>query len=160
MDEMELRERWQYYISSWTRAEPTEGINRSRLQKVVLARNLPANDAESDGGFAPKPLSFNEELILKICLNTSKIIYEKGTSNYFIYNIAASTEEERAKHAERQKTLTDARNQRFYEKMVMNNAWMKDLSQEEVQKANEDYQKWKDDAVTPPARGEAAVSNE
>ncbi|EOO00743.1 putative histone deacetylase complex protein [Phaeoacremonium minimum UCRPA7] len=159
MDEMELRERWQYYISSWTRAEPTEGINRSRLQKVVLARNLPANDAESDSGFAPKPLSFNEGLILKICLNTSKIIYEKGTSNYFIYNIAASTEEERAKHEERQKTLTDARNQRFYEKMIMNNAWMKDLSQEEVQKANEGYQKWKEDAVTP-AHGDLAVGNE
>uniref|UniRef100_A0A8H7TVK4 Sin3 C-terminal domain-containing protein n=1 Tax=Bionectria ochroleuca TaxID=29856 RepID=A0A8H7TVK4_BIOOC len=37
-DDMQLRERWQYYISSFIRIEPTEGIPRSRLQRVVLAR--------------------------------------------------------------------------------------------------------------------------
>ena len=49
MDEMELRDRWQYYISSWMRTEPTEGVSRSRMQKVVLTRNLPSGDADSDG---------------------------------------------------------------------------------------------------------------
>lgn len=152
MDEMELRDRWQYYISSWTRAEPTEGVPRSRMQKVVLTRNLPSGDADSDGEFQPKAISYSEGLVLKICLNTSKIIYDKGTSNYFIYNIAGGSEEERARQEQRSQSVTEARNQKFIEKMAMNSPWMKNLSQEEVQQAKEAYRKWKDEGILPPQR--------
>ncbi|MDA4131815.1 MAG: hypothetical protein OK454_01640, partial [Thaumarchaeota archaeon] len=80
MDEMELRDRWQYYISSYMRVEPTEGVNRARLQKVVLTRSLPSSDGgDEEHAGPPKALSFDEGLVLRICLNSSKIVYEKGT---------------------------------------------------------------------------------
>jgi paired amphipathic helix protein Sin3a len=153
MDEMALQDRWQYYISSYMRVEPTEGISRNRLQKTVLARNLPSNDADSDDGNAPKPLKYDEGLTLRICLNSNKIAWEKGTSEHFIYNLDPENEEERIKSEEHAQAVTEHRRQRFREKMVMNNAWMRGLSQDEVQKVNENFQKWLHDGVAPTSNG-------
>lgn len=156
MDEMELRERWQYYISSYMRVEPTEGIPRSRLQKTVLARNLPSSDVDSDDGTAPKPIRFEENLVLRICLNSNKIVWEEGTSEYFIYSTEPESEAQKAEAAERAAALTENRSQRFREKFVMNSPWMRDVNQDEVQKANEKFQRWFKDGVAPTseARGE------
>ncbi len=155
MDEMERRERWQYYISSYIRVEPTEGVGRNRLRKTVLARNLPSNDADSDDGNAPKPLKFDEGLILRICLNSNKIVWEKDTSEYFLYNLSPENEEEKKKAEEHAQAVTEHRKQLFREKMVMNNAWMRGLRQDEVQKVNEKFSKWFNEGVVPTsARGE------
>ncbi|KAI1855557.1 hypothetical protein JX266_000422 [Neoarthrinium moseri] len=149
MDEMELRERWQYYISSFMRVEPTEGVPRSRLQKSVLARNLPSSDVDSDDGNVPKPLQFEENLVLRICLNSNKIVWEEGTSEYFIYNTVPELPEEKAAADERMSALHEHRDQRFKEKFVMNSPWMRNVNQDEVQKANEKYQNWLKDGVAP-----------
>jgi paired amphipathic helix protein Sin3a len=146
---MELRDRWQYYISSWMRTEPTEGVSRSRMQKVVLTRNLPSGDADSDGDYQPKAISYSEGLVLKICLNTSKLSYAKGTSNYFIYNIDGGSAEEREEREQRRQLVREVRNQKFTEKMAMNSPWMKNLSQEQVQHAKEAYEKWKTEGIPP-----------
>ncbi|RWA12585.1 hypothetical protein EKO27_g2541 [Xylaria grammica] len=149
MDELERRERWQYYISSYIRVEPTEGVSRDRLRKTVLARNLPSNDADSDDGNAPKPLKFDEGLTLRICLNSNKIAWEKDTSEYFIYNLSPENEEEKKKADEHAQAVTEHRKQLFREKMFMNNAWMRGLRQDEVQKVNETFSKWYNDGVAP-----------
>jgi paired amphipathic helix protein Sin3a len=149
MDEMERREQWQYYISSYMRVEPTEGISRDRLRKTVLARNLPSNDADSDDGSAPKPVKYDEGLILRICLNSNKIVWEKDSSEYFVYNLAPENEEERRKEEEHAQAVTEHRKQLFREKMVMNNAWMRGLRQDEVQKVNERFAKWTNDGIAP-----------
>lgn len=167
MADMKPQDRWQYYISSYLRTEPTEGVPRSRMQKVVLTRNLPSGDADSDSDYQPKAIAYKEGLGVKVCLNTSKIMFEKGTSNYFVYNIAGGSEEERATREERSRTISRVRNSLFIEKMAMNSPWMKNLSQEQVQQAKEDYQKWKDEGIPPPQRtddeellGHAAVHDE
>ncbi|KAI1384125.1 uncharacterized protein F4822DRAFT_418790 [Hypoxylon trugodes] len=151
MDEMELRERWQYYISSYMRVEPTEGVPRSRLQKTVLARNLPSSEVDSDDGDVPKPLAYDEGLVLRICLNSNKIVWEKGTSEFFVYNTEPEDGNEKAAVEEQHRVITDHREQRFREKMVMNNAWMRGMSQDKVQKVNEGFQKWLKDGVLPGA---------
>lgn len=153
MDNLNLPEQWQYYISSWTRSEATEGIDRRKMKKILLTRNL-SHDADSDNGCTPKPLAFNDGLVLKIDLKTAKIAYKADTSQYYIYNLPGCSDEDRAKYEERHRTITEARNQRFMEKMVLNNKWMKNLSQEEVQLVKEEYQKWKDEG-TPPAEAGA-----
>lgn len=151
-DEMERKEQWQYYISSYMRIEHTEGVVRSRLQKVLLERNLPsgANDSSEDG-YTPKPVVVHEGLILRICLLSYKIVYEKGTADYFIYNTpASSSHDEGAEFNEdNQLLMKELREERFKEKMVMNSPWMKNMSQVEVQRINEEYQKWKDEGVLP-----------
>jgi paired amphipathic helix protein Sin3a len=149
-DEMERKEQWQYYISSYMRIEHTEGVIRSRLQKVLLERNLPsgANDS-SEYGYTPKPVVVHEGLILRICLLSYKIVYEKGTADYFIYNTLPPfrDQEERDFQEEKQVFMRELREERFKEKLVMNSPWMKNMSQVEVQKINEDYQRWKDEGA-------------
>lgn len=153
MDEMELRERWQYYISSYMRVEPTEGVPRAHLPKTVLARNLPSSDVDSDDGNTPKPLKYNEGLVMSICLNSNKIVWEKDTSEFFIYATEPEDDADRARAEELSHAVTEHRDQRFREKMVMNNAWMKGMSQDEVQKVNENFQKWFKDGVSSSANG-------
>lgn len=151
MDEMKLRERWQYYISSFIRVEPTEGIPRSKLQKVVLTRNLPSGDSESDGESMPKPLSYSENLTISICLKSSKMIWAPGTSEYFIYDQSPKTKEQRERREKFTKALSSHRESKLLEKMVHNPAWTKDMSPEEVQEQNKNFRKWMDEGVAPPA---------
>lgn len=159
MDEMELRERWQYYISSYMRVEPTEGVSRARLQKTVLARNLPSSEADSDDGEVPKPLLYNEGLMLRICLNSNKIVWEKDTSEFFIYATEPEDDRDKVAKEEHRHAVTEHREQRFREKMVMNNAWMRGMSQDEVQKVNENFQKWFKDGVSPSTNGRDSDEN-
>ena len=136
------------------RVEPTEGVPRARLHKSVLARNLLSGDADSDDGEVPKPLAYDEGLILRICLNSNRIVWEKGTSEYFIY-ATSPDDEDQAKADEQAAAVREHREQRFREKMVMNNLWMRGMSQDEVQKANDKFQKWCKDGVSPKgANGE------
>ena len=133
------------------RIEHTEGVVRSRLQKVLLERNLPSN-ANDEDTFLPKPLAVHEGLVLRICLLSYKIVYEKGFEDYFIYNTASfGSQDERSFHEDKQVFMKELREEKFKEKMIMNSPWMKNMSREEVQSVNEDYQKWVREAVSPPS---------
>ena len=146
MDEMALRDRWQYYISSFVRVEPTEGVPRSKLHKSVLTRNLPSGDSDSDGGEIPKPVSYKEALTISICLKSSKIIWSPDTSEYFIYDQSPKTKERRERQEKFIKTLSAHRENKLKEKWVHNSPWMKDLSSEEVQKMNAGFRELMDGA--------------
>jgi paired amphipathic helix protein Sin3a len=140
---MERKERWQYYTSSYVRIEPTEGVPRKYLRKVVLTRNLPSGDTESeDGSSQRKPLVWAEDLTLRICVNSFKIIYKQPGEEYFIY--ADKTLGGGAEGATRKRLqkVEDARNQRFREKFGMNTKWMKGLPHDQVQDINQNFQKW------------------
>ncbi len=153
---MERKERWKYYISSFVRIEPTEGVDRDKIHKTVLTRNLPSGfDTDSDiSGTAlqqRKPLIAKEDLVLRICVNTYTPIYKKDTAEYFIYKDS--------KDADKMAQMTENRNQRFREKFMMNSKWMKNLSQAQVQEVNQAFEKWVKDGVLPSASaGTAAVA--
>src|SRR4051794_17753120 len=74
--------RWQYYTGSFIRIEPTEGVARKRMKKSVLSRNV---DLTTDNDSQRKPLVFNENLTLRVCVNSYKIMYEALGNEYFIY---------------------------------------------------------------------------
>lgn len=150
---------------------------RSRLQKVLLERNLPSDVATKDSpedNFMTKPLVIHEALVVRICLNSSKMVFEKGTSDFFVYNTtasvsraqapssnggenendnepaasavatAAANDEDREMEADKEAFRREIRAEKLKEKMVTNNAWMKGLSHEDVQKANNEFQMWKE----------------
>ncbi|KAH7313522.1 hypothetical protein B0I35DRAFT_355937 [Stachybotrys elegans] len=150
MDEMQLRERWQYYISSFIRVEPTEGVPRSKLQKVVLTRNLPSGDADSDDDNIPKPLAYKEDLTISICLKSSKMVWGPGTSEYFIYDQSPKSKEQRERREKFTKALSNFRESKLIEKMVHNPAWTKDMSPEEVQEQNRNFRQWMDEGIPLP----------
>ncbi|KAG6228592.1 hypothetical protein E4U34_004286 [Claviceps purpurea] len=151
MDEMQIRERWQYYISSFIRVEPTEGIPRSRLSKIVLTRNMPSGDTDSDSDEIPKPLVYSEELTASICLKTCKMVWEPGTTEYFVYDKSLKTREERENRVKLTKIVGAHRESKLIEKMVHNPSWTKDMSPEEVQEQNKIFRRWMDEGVAPPA---------
>ncbi|KAL6852017.1 hypothetical protein J3F83DRAFT_757365 [Trichoderma novae-zelandiae] len=154
MDEMQTRDKWQYYISSYVRVEPTEGVPRAKLQKVVLTRNLPSGESESDEDAIPKPVSYKEDLTVSICLKSSKMIWASGTSEYFVYDQAPKTKEQREHREKFTKALSNYRELKFSEKMVHNPVWAKDMSPEEVQEQNKIFRRWMDEGIAPPASNE------
>jgi paired amphipathic helix protein Sin3a len=146
---MERMTRWQYYVSSYIRIEPTEGVKRGKMHKSVLTRNVPSPDTDAE---EPKPIEYKEDLTLQICANSYKIIYKKGGSEYFIYtdkSLGLNPETGVSAAKERLQKFQDARKQRFKEKFEMNNAWMKDLNHDQVSKITMDFKKWTDEGVLP-----------
>ena len=163
LDLMELKERWQYYTASYIRIEPTEGVPRDRMQRSVLPRNLPSGDAESEDGIGQrKPLIYNESLTLQICVNTAKIIFKQGGSEFFIYGdkpLTWDTEKNTATARLRLQKYEDARNENFREKFVMNSSWMKGLGHDEVQRITADCRNWIDNGVVPGSAAAAASAD-
>jgi paired amphipathic helix protein Sin3a len=152
LDDMERKDRWQYYTSSFVRIEPTEGVSRGRMNKSVLERNLPPADTGSEEGAGRKPLVFEEDLILRICVNSYKINFKPGGSESFIYADKPLTwdEEKNTSSARaRLQKFEDTRNEGYQGKFVMNNKWMQGLSHDEVQKITSDTKKWFQDGVVP-----------
>ncbi|PON28409.1 hypothetical protein TGAM01_v202903 [Trichoderma gamsii] len=154
MDEMQLRERWQYYISSFIRVEPTEGVARSKMKKVVLTRNLPSGEADNDEDGIPKPVSYKESLTVSICLKSSKMIWAPGTSEYFVYDQAPRSKEQREHREKLTKATSSFRERKLLEKMVHNPVWAKDMSPEEVQEINGNFRRWMDEGVPPVGSNE------
>jgi len=144
---MERKERWQYYVSSYIRVEPTEGIPRQRLHASVLTQHLPSSDAElEDSSAQRKPLVWNEDLSMRICVNTYKIVYDGDSgTEYFIY-----TDKELGGDIARTRLskIEEARNQKFRDG-ISNAEGMHGMSQEEAQKVNQDFQKWIKEGVVP-----------
>ncbi|KAH8679886.1 hypothetical protein BGZ60DRAFT_525084 [Tricladium varicosporioides] len=153
LDDMARMERWQYYTSSYIRIEPTEGVSRSRMRRSVLTRNLPSSDADLDEtGNQPKPLVYKEDLSLRICVNSYKMIYKHPGFEYFIYTDKPMTIDPKTRVSatrERLQKFEDARTQRFKEKFEMNNGWMKNIDHDQVSKITMDFKKWTDDGVLP-----------
>ncbi|EGZ77928.1 hypothetical protein NEUTE2DRAFT_154470 [Neurospora tetrasperma FGSC 2509] len=149
MDEMERIQQWQYYISSYMRQEPTEGVDKKQLQRVFLSRNhAAATEGISEDDYKPKPLAYDEGLVIRICLNSSKMVFEKFTSEWFIYNTTTfDSEEDKVFHEEKQAFQRELRDERLKEKFVTNNSWMKGLSHEEVQAAKDEFQRWKEGGI-------------
>jgi paired amphipathic helix protein Sin3a len=151
LSEMERKERWKYYTSSYVRIEPTEGVPMSRVRKPLLTRNLIAAETDSETGSVSasalntrKPLYFEEELSLRLCVNTLRLTYTPGTSEYFIYDSG-----EKGKDAEAAKRAKENRTNRFREKFELNPKWAKGVSQQKVQDRNEEFtNRWKESDAT------------
>lgn len=152
LSDLERKEQWQYYITSYARREPTEGIKRSRLRTSVLSRNLPSlEDTEQQLNAKTKALAFEENLALQIDVNTYKIRYrvdrktpagqmpeEFRSVDWYVYR----NRNEQVKDLERVK---DARKARFKEKYELKCDWAKGMSRDEVQRITMDFnRKYKD----------------
>lgn len=140
LTDMERKDRWKYYTSSFVRIEPTEGVPMDRVRKSVLTRNLPSAEAQSDAGStleARKPLIWSEDLTLRICVNTYRLTYKEGTSEWFVYS--DGKKDEGAVEQAREK-----RNDRFKEKLERNNRWVQKMKKtaDEVAAINENFNRW------------------
>ncbi|KAI9835740.1 MAG: hypothetical protein M1819_001918 [Sarea resinae] len=146
-DEMTEKLRWSYYITSFQMIDPTEGVPLNRLRMPILKRNLPSKD-ESDEEAAKRllPSKHVEDLIVRICMKTYKMLYEPHSEEWWYHTRKASSSVDSSTAlAER---IKEKRSSRFEDKFVMNNAWMKGLSKDEVDQKNDEFRKWVKDG--PP----------
>ena len=162
---------WQYYTSSFVRIEPTEGIPRGAMIPTVLQRNIRATGEveRDDSPSSRKPLVYLEDLPLRICVNSFKIMYREPGTEYFIYTDKPMTGGEVPPEGEGESSFASAarerlqavenrRTARFKEKFVMNNAWMKGLNHDQVGKVKTDFTTWMADGVVPNPSTDADAS--
>ncbi|PBP19871.1 hypothetical protein BUE80_DR009373 [Diplocarpon rosae] len=153
--EMGRKEAWEYYITSYAREDPTEGVPRNKIKKSFLDRNLTGVDAEFDDGTSKKALVYYENLGFRIDVNNYKIKYDPG-EEYFFYSVLPFTYDPETKESVargRLRKFENVRAERFKEKFEMNNVWMKGLDRDEVAKKNEDFKAWTEDAIYPAKAG-------
>lgn len=153
MDDMKLQERWQYYISSYLSPEPTEGVDREKLSRVMVHRNIPTNENESDDGNVLKSSSVDENLTVNICIRSSKMVWDAGAWEKFLSNAGPATQQEKEEREHKRDSASASRAWKLRERFIMNSSWMRDLSQEDVEKKKADYTKWADGAVDLQGEG-------
>ncbi|KAG9245720.1 transcriptional regulatory protein-like protein SIN3 [Calycina marina] len=139
---------WKFYVSSYFRVDPTEGVNRSKMQRAVLSRNMRIWDTETQNGSLREALTHSEELGARICANTSKMFYDKWTTDWYIF-----AERPFQGTRERLKGAEEDRTEKFREKFVLNNKWMKGMTHDEVQNVTGGFKKWVDEGIIPAIAG-------
>jgi len=157
LDDMERTQKWQYYVSSYIRVEPTEGVHRPKLSSVVKFRNLPQSDSISNSSSEENrrnPMIFDESLSVRICVNSYALLWEKNTTDWFV-----SSNEKGRLAAEKADQLRMQRNDKFKEKFVMNNSWMRGMSQSQVENQNKRFDSWINEGVLPTSNSAAAGSS-
>lgn len=164
---MSPEDRWRYYVSSWQRVEPTEGIPRddrpgkTSYKTPVLNRNLRETGADSeDSDIFSKNFDYNENLTLRIAANSYKIHYRGAGSefhNWVDKRLGEDPETNKSIARERMLAVENKRSERFSEKMVMNSPIFKGLKQEEVAALKEKYRLWIEEQVFPGASGSEDV---
>ncbi|KAK8164263.1 hypothetical protein IWX90DRAFT_487539 [Phyllosticta citrichinensis] len=122
-------QKWRAYLSSYTRIAPTEGVPHGRVRWPVLRRDIPGDDEDQEERFDEINRS-QESLVIRISLERFHIVFEPGSFEYLVKNDRArsggkdgSAEMEQVK---------ENRSNLAHEKLVMNNAWMKDLDKDVV----------------------------
>jgi paired amphipathic helix protein Sin3a len=149
-------DQWKYYVSSYFRIEPTEGVPRERMHKAVLMRNVSTNDADFEDGAAREVRAGSkEELIMRIAVHGFEIKFgPPPNAEYFIFTDKPFGDDPatgRSYARERLQPFENIRTERFKEKFEMNNAWMKGKSRDEVAQKNDEFKKWMEDGVLTSA---------
>ncbi|KAI9680103.1 MAG: Transcriptional regulatory protein sin3 [Caeruleum heppii] len=147
--------KWSYYTASYIKIEPTEGVPLDRgLYMPFLRRNVGKEADDSEETDRAKGLLYENELEMRICVNTYKILWEPHTSDWFVHKAKEpGSGEGEGIDMDRVK---EKRNKKFEEKFITSNAWMQSLNPAEVEKTKEEYQQW---VAEGSAEDKSGVSN-
>ncbi len=133
-DDMTTEAKWSYYVASFVTRDPTEGVP---LSWPFLKRNLPPARDEDDYNRTYTPQHSSDGLIVRICLNSYRILFDPGTEDWWVHS-----EKVRARGIQGVESKKEERRAGFEEKFVMNNGWMRGLSKDVVDKKKEGFARW------------------
>jgi paired amphipathic helix protein Sin3a len=145
--------RWRYYIASYTSFAPTGGIPTDRLTRPVLPHNLRASGTNPNStSYPPSPTSSDgaervrsrfentrgeENLVLRVAVETYHPLFQPNTQECFF---DVTDTREGGNHAIKEiEELMQDRTEGAKERFELNNAAMKDVSREDVERANEAF---------------------
>lgn len=93
---MDPEARWLYYVASYVKVDPTEGVaaegiaTEDRLVMPLLKRNLPSEAQQQqekhDERKRPLPQAYSETLEMRICVNTYKVVFTPHTTDWFVHS--------------------------------------------------------------------------
>ena len=118
----------------------TEGIDPKKLHYPLIHRNLPTQmETDDDYNNAYSPAFHDDGLVLRISPNNYHILYEPGTSDWFLQSInqqkkgLGAYEETKQSRKEGLKALVEDKEK---------NIWLKNATEGEVKNTNEEFVKW------------------
>ena len=87
LGKMSPEARWSSYVAAYVKVEPTENVPiEDRFRMPLLRRNLPSDIAEYDERRRPLPHYYEDALEVLICLETYKMKFRGGTSDWFVHS--------------------------------------------------------------------------
>lgn len=140
--------KWVYYITSYTKVEPTEGVPiEGHVLMPFLKRNLPEDIEEPEPKERSVPYLYQSDLEFHICVNSYKIDYDRKGIDWFV-------------HSKKQRMsgfkgpvdldrVSDNRRTKFREKFVLQNKWTKEVDQDEVDRIKKKFSAWVKDGPAP-----------
>lgn len=146
---------WRAYLSSFTRITATEGVPAEKVRMPFIKRDAPLDEDEQ--AEASHEVKSEESLTIRIALEKFNMVFEPNTSEFLIKSDKVRTggkdglveaEQERENRASLAK-----------EKIVMNNAWMKDLSKDVVDGRKQKFTRMVADGGDVPATSSASASS-
>ena len=87
-NDLDAEARWSYYVASYRKLEPTEGVPiEGYLSMPFLRRNLPEDADEPDERKRPLiPERNGGNLEMRICVNSYRILFNPSSSEYFVHS--------------------------------------------------------------------------
>lgn len=136
-DALDANKQWAYYISSFGMREATEGIPAARIRLPYLRRNLPSNQlSEEELNKAFLPAWSEEGLIARINPENYRIVFiDRWTADRWLHRPQVQV-----RGLKKMSEGTKERKKKMRDKFDRNSAWMKDMSQSEVDGLLEDFQ--------------------
>jgi paired amphipathic helix protein Sin3a len=135
--------RWSYYVASYIKVDPTEGVPLdSRFQMPFFKRNLPDDHDEADA-LKQLPHCYEANLHLRICVNSYKILWQPGTDDWFFHS-----ERHRASGGDAER-VRQRRNALFRDHCVERSNALANMDEAERIRAEERYRSWIDGGPGP-----------
>jgi paired amphipathic helix protein Sin3a len=152
---------WRYYVASFTLVEPTENVAHDKVRLPYLKRSIGKADIEQDEpGDRIDTVRSEEKKAFKIIPDrTYTMKFLNSIGPYEGVDFLQQSDAVRSGFREGEVEMTrvaSARTEAAFEKLVMNNAWMKDLSREDVDARKAAFRKEFGDNVSK-VNGKAAV---
>lgn len=136
-NQLDKVKRWRAYVASYMAVEPTEELDYARLRYPYLKNRLAkTEDLNEDDRF--EHIRHLDKITVSIspAMYTMKFIASEpsgtGGIQYFVQPVATTVGSAPVPKEDRN-VLKESRAERVRELFLHNNAWMKDLSQEEVE---------------------------
>ena len=136
--------------------DQTEGIEPRKLNYPLLHRNLPSQmDTDEEYNSAYSPAFHEDGLVIRISPNNYHILYDPGTSDWFLQGVKqqkkglAGYHEIKQSRREGLKVLVDDKKK---------NEWLKDATEGQAEIINKEFERWIKEGPEGVRRDPAAVS--
>ena len=140
---------WSYYVTAYVMRDWTEGVP-SEIRWPFLRRNLPKDpETEEDFDKVFLPYVGEEALEIRISPNSYRLLYEIGTTDWWVHNKKVRVRGEKGMSA-----AAKERRKRFTGKFIEKPKWAENMTADAVEKVKAEYNK------LAQKEGEDEVENE